>query len=227
MTVLDALRILELPITPNISLQDLKANFRRLMREYHPDLHPEIDDHISANLNEAYSIIKTSLDCGELGNILNKALLSEQYDRVKRFRLLDKYNSTVIITAEQLCQIYKGKTLKLETLDNITYSLNKENKGMFKLIVVFNLQIKPDSSIKDTCEEIVEVLKFPYTQRDVYSTSIDIPVESIDTDYKALLVCADTQLNLSIPKGIRRIQVRLRLDYDIILDITFTKKIII
>ena len=215
MTIVEALRILELPIKSNISLREVKSTYRKLMHKYHPDINPEIDDHIAADLNEAYSIVSKSVETGELADILNKFTILEQYKR--------QYVAvpTIVVTVDQLCDIYAGKTLVLQALDGNTYNVSKANKSIFKMVIAFKLKI----DTADTEDTRTEVLNFTYKQNDVYDSALEINVESLDDDYIAKISCAGTVMNLNMPKGVKRVRLRLKFDYHIVLDMTFTKKV--
>ena len=216
MTIVDALKILGLPIKSTLSTKDVKSTFRKRMRECHPDINPDIDDHVAADLNEAYRIVMNSIETGELADIISKYAILENYARQ------NNNVPTIVITVDQLCEIYSGKTLELKALDNRTYKINKENRNIFKFIIAFRVKIETEST-EDTR---TAVLTFYQQVRDTYSSEIDLDVESLDIDYIAKLSCGKTVMNLNMPKGVKRLQLRMKFDYNIILDITFTKKVV-
>lgn len=215
MTIVEALRILELPIKSSLSLKDVKSKYRALMHECHPDLHPDIDGHVAAELNTAYEIVSNSIENDELADILNKLAMLEKYERQQVSA------PTIVLTVDQLCDIYAGKTLAVQSLDGINYNVSKANKSIFKIVIAFKLKI----NTVDTDDTRTEVLNFVYKPNDSYDSELEINVESLDDDYVAKLSCAGTKMNLNMPKGIKRIRLRLKFKYSIMLDLTFTKKV--
>lgn len=216
MTITEALQELDLPIKSDLSIKDVKANFRKKMRACHPDINPEIDDHVAAKLNDAYKIVITSVENGELADVLTKQAILEKYKQHK----CDK--PTVVLTVEQLCAIYSGETLTVKSLSGTEFKLDKNNRGLFNLIITFKVKIETDN-LEDT--KTAE-FNFCHQVRDTYSTEFNINVDSLTDDYKAKLSCAGTKMNLNMPNGVKRINLKMRFDYNIILDIVFTKKVV-
>lgn len=218
MTIVDALRTLKLPIKSSLSIKEVKTQYKLLIRKCHPDINPDIDEGIAANLNEAYSIASQSIENGELPELIKRFSIIEMMEQRKQQRVT---MPTVAITVDQLCDIYAGKTLELKSTSGNVYSINKENRGNFKLVVTFNIDI--DTGVEDT--HISEQLSFNYNHSDTYESTIDIYVDTLKWDYKAKLSCADSTMNINMPGGINRIRLKIKFEHYIVLSLTLTKKV--
>lgn len=215
MTIVEALQILELPVKASLTVKEVKDNYKRLMRGCHPDIHQEMSDEAATNLNTAIDIILPKVKSGELADVLNKFMLVEEY---KKHRV-DK--PTIVITVEQLCKIYAGHTIEIMALDGDVYKLNKGNRSLFKIIISFKVEVDTG----DADSSLVEVFRFGYRTNDKYDSALDIEVSDIATNYVAKLSCAGNTVNLNIPNGIKRLALRLKFDYNIVLELTITKKL--
>lgn len=218
MTIVDALRTLRLPIKSSLSIKEVKTQYKLLIRKCHPDINPDIDESIAANLNEAYSIASQSIENGELPELIKRFSVIEMMEQRRKQRVT---MPTIAITVDQLCDIYAGKTLELKSTNGNVYSINKENKSNFKLVVTFNIDI--DTGVEDT--HISEQLSFNYNHSDTYESAIDIYVDTLKWDYKAKLSCADSTMNINMPGGINRIRLKIKFEHYIVLSLTLTKKV--
>lgn len=218
MTIVDALRTLKLPIKSSLSIKEVKTQYKLLIRKCHPDINPDIDESIAANLNEAYSIASQSIENGELPELIKRFSVIEMMEQRRKQRVT---MPTIAITVDQLCDIYAGKTLELKSTNGNVYSINKENKSNFKLVVTFNIDI--DTGVEDT--HISEQLSFNYNHSDTYESAIDIYVDTLKWDYKAKLSCADSTMNINMPGGINRIRLKIKFEHYIVLSLTLTKKV--
>lgn len=218
MTIVDALRTLELPIKSSLDIKEVKSQYKLLIRKCHPDINPDIDGSIAANLNEAYSIASQTIENGELPELIKRFSMVEMMEQRKQQSVA---MPTVVITVAQLCDIYAGKTLEVKSVSGEVYSLNKENKSRFKLVITFDIDI--DTGVEDT--HISDQLSFNYNHSDTYESAIDIYVDTLKWDYKAKLSCANSTMNINMPGGINRIRLRIKFEHYIMLNLTLTKKV--
>lgn len=182
MLLYQAVKMLGLRDISSISEKVLKANYKKLMKENHPDVGG--NEETAKNINEAYDLITR--------------YISKTSEIAKGVPL----KSIIMVSMSDLNKIYNGETISYTKEDRV-YSINKHNIQDHRVLV--NCEVKVETGGEVRLYEEFMVLN----SKNIYEITCQIEDEQLGKRRRFRVTVADVTVLAEIGANVARIKINI------------------
>ena len=202
MTLEQALQIFNLTDISSEDVATLRKKYKRLMIKYQPDSLTGNEDK-AKDVIEAFSLLK---------EIITQMKQIEEIEK-----RANKVNYNVIIPLSKLIDIYNGEELQMKNSDE-TFILNKGSIRKHNILIVLEATLEHGGITQN-----LRCIR-PMNLSDEYIINCDITVTELDKPEKIKISLCSIDKNIEIES--QSVKYRITLDFNIVVNIVITKKML-